>query len=49
MRGAAAAIAAGASYDSVLEAAGREEVFVPMLGSAYKKIFGELIPQAEKT
>nr|UEK25959.1 hypothetical protein [Mutinus fleischeri] len=40
--GTAATIAAGASFDSVLEAAGREKVFVPMLGSLYKSVFGEL-------
>ena len=40
--GTAATIAAGASFDSVLEAAGREKIFVPMLGSLYKSVFGEL-------
>lgn len=39
---AAGTIAAGASFDSVLEAAGREKVFVPMLGSMYKSVFGEI-------
>ena len=42
--GAAAVIAGGASYDQVLEAAGREKVFVPMMGEIYKSVFGEVIP-----
>lgn len=39
---AAGTIAAGASFDLVLEAAGREKVFIPMVGSMYKSVFGEL-------
>nr|YP_010697893.1 hypothetical protein P1Q19_mgp05 [Fuscoporia viticola]WCF76854.1 hypothetical protein [Fuscoporia viticola] len=38
----AGTVAAGASFDSVLEAAGRERFFVPMLGSMYKTVFGEM-------
>lgn len=45
--GAAASVAAGASFDLVLESAGHEKVFVPMLGSMYKSIFGELTKSAE--
>jgi len=41
--GTASVIAAGASYDQVLEAAGREKVFVPLLGSMYKSVFGESV------
>ena len=43
--GAAGTIAAGASFDSVLEAAGREKVFITryaMLGSMYRSVFGEI-------
>jgi hypothetical protein len=43
--GAATVITAGASFDSVLEAAGREKVFLPMLGSMYKSVFGEILPK----
>ena len=39
---AAGTIAAGASFDLVLEAAGREKIFIPMVGSMYKSVFGEL-------
>jgi hypothetical protein len=39
--GGAAVIAAGTSFDSVLEAAGRDKIFIPMLGEGYKHIFGE--------
>ena len=45
--GAAATIAGGASFDSVLESAGREKIFVPMMGSLYKYVFGELPKIAE--
>ena len=45
--GASATIAAGASIDSVLEAAGREKVFIPMMGSLYKSVFGELPKDAQ--
>jgi hypothetical protein len=39
--GGAAVLAAGSSFDSVLEAAGRDKLFIPMLGEGYKNIFGE--------
>ena len=35
--GTATAVAAGASFDLVLESAGREKVFIPFLGNVYKK------------
>lgn len=44
---AAATIAGGASFDTVLESAGREKIFVPMMGSLYKSVFGELPKIAE--
>lgn len=45
--GAITVITVGASFDSVLEAAGREKVFVPFIGSMYKSVFGELPKSAE--
>ena len=44
---AAITIAAEASFNMVLEAAGREKVFIPMLGSVYKSAFGELPKSVE--
>jgi len=41
--GTAAFVAAGASFDNVLEAAGREKIFVPMMGDIFKKVFGEAV------
>jgi hypothetical protein len=44
--GTAATVAAGASFDSVLEAAGRDKIFVPMMGRWIKDIFGEVSSNA---
>lgn len=40
--GTASIVAGGASFDLVLEAAGREKVFIPFLGNLYKSAFGEV-------
>lgn len=42
--GTASVIAAGASYDQVLEAAGRVKVFIPILGSMYESVFAATPP-----
>jgi len=39
-------LAGGMAYDSLLVEAGRERVFMPMMGAVYKGVFGEL-PQIQ--
>jgi len=39
--GGAGFIAGGAAYDSILEASGRDPVFVPFMGKAFNTVFGE--------
>jgi hypothetical protein len=40
--GGAVFVAGGAAYDQVLVEANRPKVFIPLIGGAYKSIFGEL-------
>jgi hypothetical protein len=47
--GAAAIIAGGSSFDSVFEAAGREKLFIPMMGTLYKGVFGEVASKTIST
>ena len=41
-------IAGGMAYDAVLVEAGRERVFLPMMGQVYKGVFGEVLPHNSK-
>jgi hypothetical protein len=40
----AAFIAGGMAYDNVLVESGRERLFLPMMGTIFKGVFGEAIP-----